>query len=503
MSTLSNIGLPIGSIFSGIGGLTWGIEAALASLGVASAPVWMCDCNPFSRAVLATHWPGAHLFRDVRDVHGGNASRVAILEGGSPCQDLSLVGKRGGLAGARSGLWSEQKRLARELRPACVVWENVGGALCVGKDKATGNAVPPAVAKVLADLDEEGYDAVWFTLSAAEVGAAHLRLRIFVVGVRRDPFGLTREDFGALGAPGTSATASTTVPPLELAFPRTFTAFPGTTPLASEPPRERPNSNVPLHMERIEALGNSVVPQVGFAVGLVVARLLGLDGRGGLAAVLGTVGAVGPRPNPPRVRVAQDMAGRNAVAVGERLGDRAVAAFADGIGDGGHGGMRPFLNLRAEVPEGRRGTVRSRFFEPFPAWGVAVNGTALEPINALLGRPVPTGGRGGGGATVPLVACGLGGCEQGDLVDALDLGLWPTCTARDWRSGKASAATRDRNSRPLSEVAAPNGFLVPEWAELHMGYPVGWTVPAQGFAQGLTPRKRGTKPCAAVMLPLA
>jgi hypothetical protein len=53
--------------------------------------------------------------------------------------------------------------------------------------------------------------------------------------------------------------------------------------------------------------------------------------------------------------------------------------------------------------------------------------------------------------------------------------MWPTPSARDWRSGKSSEATRQRNSRPLNEVAAPSGHLNPRWVEWLMGFPDGWT----------------------------
>src|SRR5579875_894668 len=53
--------------------------------------------------------------------------------------------------------------------------------------------------------------------------------------------------------------------------------------------------------------------------------------------------------------------------------------------------------------------------------------------------------------------------------------LWPTPRARDWRSGKSSARTRARNSRPLNEIAAPGGPLNPLWVEWLMGFPPGWT----------------------------
>jgi hypothetical protein len=60
-----------------------------------------------------------------------------------------------------------------------------------------------------------------------------------------------------------------------------------------------------------------------------------------------------------------------------------------------------------------------------------------------------------------------------NLETAVALSPWPTPTARDWKSGKASDATHDRNSRPLSEVVG--GALNPTWVEWLMGFPLGWT----------------------------
>ena len=72
-----------------------------------------------------------------------------------------------------------------------------------------------------------------------------------------------------------------------------------------------------------------------------------------------------------------------------------------------------------------------------------------------------------------------GRCSQRSLlvrhIGENDSFLWPTPTARDWRSGKSSEKTRARNSRPLSERAAPGGPLNPTWVEWLMGFPIGWT----------------------------
>lgn len=177
--------LALGSLFSGIGGLELGLECALRDGGFDVDTVFQCEADPWCRGILARHWPSALRLDDVRAVGAHNAPRCDVLCGGSPCQDLSLAGKRAGLEGERSGLWSEQARIIRELRPLVAVWENVPGAR--SPVRVGGVAVAqPAIATVLGDLSALGYDAVWFTVRAADVGAPHVRERVFVVGWRVD-----------------------------------------------------------------------------------------------------------------------------------------------------------------------------------------------------------------------------------------------------------------------------------------------------------------------------
>jgi DNA (cytosine-5)-methyltransferase 1 len=106
----------IGSLFSGIGGLELGIERALGA-----RTVWQVEIDPFARSVLERHWPDARRHDDIRAVGSRNLDRVEVICGGFPCQDISLAGKGAGLAGARSGLWTEMARVVGELRPRLVV----------------------------------------------------------------------------------------------------------------------------------------------------------------------------------------------------------------------------------------------------------------------------------------------------------------------------------------------------------------------------------------------
>ncbi len=158
--------LTIGSLFAGVGGMDKGLEDA--GLG----PVlWQVEISPYCRAVLARHWPIAVRYPDVRTVR--DLPAVDVICGGFPCQDVSGAGKRVGLEGARSGLWYEFARIVAESNPRFVIVENVAS----GK----GRWLP----QVRAQLCELGYGTRAYALSAADVGAPHLRRRVFVVGEHR------------------------------------------------------------------------------------------------------------------------------------------------------------------------------------------------------------------------------------------------------------------------------------------------------------------------------
>ena len=154
-------------LFSGIGGFSLGLERA------GMKTVAFCEIDPFCRRVLAKHWPEVPCYDDVRELTGAKLAAdgiaVDVICGGFPCQDVSFAGKRAGLEGARSGLWSEYRRLIGELRPRFVVVENVPGLLSLG------------LGTVLGELSEIGYDATWDCIPACAVGAPHRRDRVWVV----------------------------------------------------------------------------------------------------------------------------------------------------------------------------------------------------------------------------------------------------------------------------------------------------------------------------------
>ncbi|WP_258869408.1 DNA cytosine methyltransferase [Aquitalea aquatica] len=157
----------IGSLFAGIGGFDIGFENA----GFTTA--WQVEINPVCRAVLADHFPHARQFDDVRTVGAHNLSPVDVLVGGFPCQDLSTMGARQGLAGQRSGLFFEVCRLARELQPRWLVLENVMGLLSCrdGEDFQT----------VISTLAECGYVGCWRVLDASCFAVPAKRRSVFII----------------------------------------------------------------------------------------------------------------------------------------------------------------------------------------------------------------------------------------------------------------------------------------------------------------------------------
>lgn len=163
-------------LFAGIGGFSLGLERTGGFETVA-----FCEIEEFPRRVLAKHWPGVPCYHDVRTLTGDILARdgiaVDVITGGFPCQDISVAGKQAGLAdGTRSGLWSEIVRLVGELRPRYVIVENVANLL-------SGPSGRPGAwfGRVLGDLAECGYDAVWENIPASAVGAPHRRERVWLV----------------------------------------------------------------------------------------------------------------------------------------------------------------------------------------------------------------------------------------------------------------------------------------------------------------------------------
>jgi len=164
-----------GSLFAGVGGFDMGMEQA----------GWECkfqvEWDKHCQHILNKHWPDIPKWGDVSTVSGTEIPPVDCIIFGSPCQDLSVAGKRAGLQGERSGLFYEAVRIIKEMRhvtngtfPRWAIWENVAGALSSnnGRDFA---AVISEMAEAGAVLQE------YALLDAQHFGIPQRRRRVFLV----------------------------------------------------------------------------------------------------------------------------------------------------------------------------------------------------------------------------------------------------------------------------------------------------------------------------------
>ena len=162
------------SLFAGVGGFDLALERAGVKV-VASVEI-----DKKAQSVLKKHFPNSTIFDDVSGVTGeqlraaGFEPSTGIITGGFPCQDLSVAGKRAGLAGKRSGLFWEICRILDETGSQTVILENVPGLLSSnqGRDMAV----------VIEALVERGYRVGWRVLDAQYFGVPQRRRRVFIVG---------------------------------------------------------------------------------------------------------------------------------------------------------------------------------------------------------------------------------------------------------------------------------------------------------------------------------
>lgn len=158
----------IGSLCTGYGGLDMGTLAAFDDGRIA----WVAETDSHMSALLQQRIPSITNFGDIDSVDWNTVPRVNILTAGFPCQDISAAGKRAGIQkGNRSGLFYRVMDAVRALRPEYVVLENV--AALRWKNGGLG--------EVLAHLAEAGYDVLWTSIRASDIGAPHRRERIFIL----------------------------------------------------------------------------------------------------------------------------------------------------------------------------------------------------------------------------------------------------------------------------------------------------------------------------------
>ena len=188
--------LTLGSLFDGSGGFP------LGGLLSGITPVWASEIEPFPIRVTTKRLPFMKHYGDVAKMDGGKIEPVDIITFGSPCQDMSIAGRREGLDGSRSSLFYEAVRIVKEMRcatngryPRYIVWENVPGAfssnkgadfqsvleeICSVKGYEIDPARParwPAAGEIVAD----DFSLAWRVFDAQYWGVPQRRKRIYLV----------------------------------------------------------------------------------------------------------------------------------------------------------------------------------------------------------------------------------------------------------------------------------------------------------------------------------
>ena len=188
--------LRLGSLFDGSGGFP------LAAIFCGIKPMWASEVEPFPIRVTQKNLPQVKHLGDIKDIDGSEIEPVDILSFGSPCQDLSIAGKRAGLEGKKSNLFYEAIRVIKEMRcksngkyPRYLLWENVPGAFSSNKGEdfrcvleeitrikdSTVKLTRPKKWEKAGEILGDNFSLAWRVLDAKYFGVPQRRRRIFLV----------------------------------------------------------------------------------------------------------------------------------------------------------------------------------------------------------------------------------------------------------------------------------------------------------------------------------
>jgi DNA (cytosine-5)-methyltransferase 1 len=275
---------------SGIGGFALGFEWAELS-----SPVLFCDIEPWSRKILAKHWPDVPIAEDVKELANdpnGLIPDCDILTAGYPCQPFSVAGQRKGQEDDRH-IWPYIRKIVAQKRPTWCVFENVYGHISLGLDE------------VLSDLEVEGYAARTFIVPACATDAPHRRDRLWIiaknVGNARCAGGKSRgnaeareKTFGGAAASQYKRSGQNVAHASRLhsngSGEHTQQSERQVSQLGDsrgsdnvaraagrqsdfwlpEPPVGRVANGIPRRVDRLRGLGNAIVPQIAMRIGMTI-----------------------------------------------------------------------------------------------------------------------------------------------------------------------------------------------------------------------------------------
>jgi len=156
-------------LFSGIGGFSYAAERIVGGYETTQ----FVEIDSYCQSVLRKNFPNTPIHDDIK-TFSAKPGQFDVFTIGFPCQDLSVAGRQRGINDeTRSGLFYESIRLLREVRPRFALFENVRNLLSHEKGET--------FQEVLFQIAKAGYDAEWSIISAKDLGACHLRERIWIV----------------------------------------------------------------------------------------------------------------------------------------------------------------------------------------------------------------------------------------------------------------------------------------------------------------------------------
>ena len=266
--------LKVLDLFSGIGGFSYAAHHLVGGFETTQ----FVEINPYCQKVLRKNFPNVPIHDDITTFNA-TEGQFQVLTAGFPCQDVSIAGRQDGIGeGTRSGLFFEVIRLARQIRPKFILFENVRNLISHSDGKT--------FQQILKTLAQAGFDVEWAAVSAADMAnACHLRERLWFIAY---PSSVNKDRTESSIQAGRNTSVSSTDKKLEATntnseglqglraehqlresseeetpcwSPQPHTLDPDWRRYLSQPTIRRGDDGFSNRMDRLKCLGNSIVPQ--------------------------------------------------------------------------------------------------------------------------------------------------------------------------------------------------------------------------------------------------
>ena len=262
--------LKVLDLFSGIGGFAYASEHLVGGFETTQ----FVEIDTYCQRVLHKNFPNVPIHHDITEFNA-TEGQFDVITAGFPCQDVSIAGRQDGIGeGTRSGLFFEVLRLARQIRPKFILFENVRNLLSHSEGET--------FQQILQEIAKERFDVEWSVVSAKDVGACHKRERLwFIAYPSRVNEDRTESPIQAGRDTATSSTTDATNTDCQRLeglrgehqlregskeetpcwSPQPYTLEPDWRGYLSQPTIRRTDDGFSFRVDRLRCLGNSIVPQ--------------------------------------------------------------------------------------------------------------------------------------------------------------------------------------------------------------------------------------------------